>query len=399
MPPEELAKLIALLASQTSSIDPTLMASAMPSANVSPANIASAMNPNVLLTSGLVDPQTIAAGQETVYQQMLADWEARNNTVLPFEASDAILIPITNKYVGNDEVSQFMQEIMSGIKTGATTAEAIKAKIARDPTSVPKAVFDQYTQIDADLTDFGKAVEKQNEAKVKFAYEQSTSGKALTPPPTYQQARSKFYKDLGVPEMALLPDVMDTYEFDPSLFGDKARTGQLDKLLRIRESEEARKRPLDEYGASLARVSAAKGDLATAKSVGERAREQYLAENAKPDQITQMLDFASRDRILGGLFGKDQTTERKNLAAQAGTKAMEAELARLQAASKVSTETPYSESGRRAAVARQAKIGDEQYQQDVANYVSQKLAAQGITPNRNAINQLLGYATTVAKKK
>jgi hypothetical protein len=102
---------------------------------------------------------------------------------------------------------------------------------------------------------------------------------------------------------------------------------------------------------------------------------------------------------LGGLFGKDQTTERKNLADQAGKQAMLAELARLDRVPKVSVETPYNATSRLNAAARAGMANDVAYNQRVADLVAQKLAAAGRTPNQDAINQLLGYAATVNQKK
>jgi len=94
----DLELLISLLSQMGGNFNPSLMASALPANNVSPANISSAMNPNVLLSSGLVDPSTIQSGIESTYQQLLAEWESRNNAKLPPEASDLWLSPVTSKY-------------------------------------------------------------------------------------------------------------------------------------------------------------------------------------------------------------------------------------------------------------------------------------------------------------
>jgi len=117
----DLELLISLLSQMGGNFNPSLMASALPANNVSPANISSAMNPNVLLSSGLVDPSTIQSGIESTYQQLLAEWESRNNAKLPPEASDLWLSPVTSKYSTNDEVSVFMNEMFSAIKNGTTT--------------------------------------------------------------------------------------------------------------------------------------------------------------------------------------------------------------------------------------------------------------------------------------
>lgn len=387
MPPEELAKLIATLVGQTRTIDPTLLASAMPNVNVSPANITSAMSPNVLLTSGLVDPSTINAGIAGVYQQMLADWESRGNANLPPEASDLYLSPVTNKYSLGDEVSNFMTNAFDAIKNQGWSVEQVQTAIQNDTLDmpVPKAIKDNLAQYNTDIKDFAKRVDTQNEAKLKFEITQQQAGVDATPPPTLQQARQKFYKDLGAPEMALLPDVSETYQFDPTLFADKARTEQLDKLLRIRESQEGRART--EFLAKPFRGP--QSDIPI----------DMIAEQAKKDYLTQ-----AQSQTYPAGDPRGFLAPQTRLAEQAGAKAVEEWLSRRapqtsMPTSNVSVETNLADASRRAAVVRQAQLSDAQYQQDVADYVSKKLAARGVTPNKDVMNQLLGYAATVAKKK
>lgn len=401
MGPEELKLLIAALSQQINgNFNPSLMASAMPASNVSPANISSAMDPNVLLSSGLVDPYTISSGISSVYQQMLADWESRNQVNLPPEASDLWLTPVTSKYSSNDEVSAFMNEMFTAIKNGTTTAEKVKAAIAASDSVAPEAVKSAYADVSVDLDKYSKLVEAQSQAKLKFEITNAQNGVTTAPAPTLEQARFKFYKDLGAPEMALLPDAGVGYDFDPSMFGDRAKTERLAKLVAEQQGLVDKGAAGAAYTQNQADVYTAKGNAAAAKAAGEKARQAYLDANAKPDQLTQILDYASRDSILGGLFGKDKTTERKNLADKAGEEAMKAELYRLSQIAPVSAETSeYGKSKKRLEIYTKAQLEDAQYKQDVADYVSQQLAARGRTPNRDAINQLLGYAATVNQKK
>jgi hypothetical protein len=395
----ELEQLIALLAQMGGNFNPSLMASAMPANNVSPANIASAMNPNVLLSSGLVDPSTIQNGIGSVYQQMLAEWESRNQVNLPPEASDLWLSPVTSKYSTNDEVSAFMNEMFAAIKNGTTTPERVKAAIASKDSLAPDAVKAAYSDISVDLDKYGKLAEAQAQAKLKFEITNAQNGVTTAPAPTLEQARFKFYKDLGAPEMALLPDAGVGYEFDPSLFADESRTKGLEGIIGRTRSRTDKSDAVDARKQQQFDRTSEKNKTDAARLAGEKARQAYLDANAKPDQITQILDYASRDRILGGLFGKDQTTERKNLADQAGKQAMLAELARLDRVPKVSVETPYNATSRLNAAARAGMANDVAYNQRVADLVAQKLAAAGRTPNQDAINQLLGYAATVNQKK
>ena len=395
-------ELIAALAQQMGgSFNPSLMASALPVNNVSPANIASAMNPNVLLSSGLVDPSTIASGIGSVYQQMLAEWEGQNNTKLPPEASDLYLSPVTSKYVSNDEVSTFMNEMFNAIKNGTTTAEKVKAAIATNTSSAPDAVKANQVDIGVDLDRFSKLAETQANAKLIFDIKQQQAGASTTPAPTIGQARFKFYKDLGAPEMALLPDAGVGYDFDPSLFADKATSELLSSQIAKQEGLARRTKGASDYTQSQTDVYTAKGNAAAAKAAGDKARQEYLDANAKPDQITQVLDWFSRNGqgILGDVFGKDKTSERKNLATKAGEEAMKRELARLSKIAPVSVETPYTQANQNLLRLRGAQASADTYNQQVADLVSQKLAAQGRTPNQDAINQLLGYAATVNKKK
>ena len=400
---EELKLLIAALAQQMGgSFNPSLMASAEPENNVSPANIASAMNPNVLLSSGLVDPSTISSGIGSVYQQMLAEWESRNQVNLPPEASDLWLSPVTSKYSSNDEVSVFMNEMFTAIKNGTTTAEKVKAAIADNDSVAPEAVKSSYADVSVDLDKYSKLAEAQAQAKLKFEITNAQNGVTTAPAPTLEQARFKFYKDLGVPEMALLPDAGFGYDFDPSMFGDKDRASRLDKLIGEQQGFVDEGAAGAAYTQKQADVYTAKGNAAAARAAGDKARQEYLDTNAKPDQITQVLDWFSRNGqgILGKAFGKDKTSERKNLATKAGEEAMKRELARLSRVAPVSAETSrYGDAKRSLDIYRNIQLEDDAYNQRVADLVSQKLAAQGRTPNQDAINQLLGYAATVNKKK
>jgi len=395
----DLELLISLLSQMGGNFNPSLMASALPANNVSPANISSAMNPNVLLSSGLVDPSTIQSGIESTYQQLLAEWESRNNAKLPPEASDLWLSPVTSKYSTNDEVSVFMNEMFSAIKNGTTTAEKVKAAIAAGDSVAPEAVKSAYADISVDLDKFSKLAEAQSQAKLKFEITNAQNGTTTTPAPTLDQARMKFYKDIGAPEMALLPDAGVGYNFDPNLFGNASRTKELEGIISSTQREVDRVAKRDAYAQQQADIYSGRANQELARSAGEKARQAYLDANAKPDQITQILDYASRDAILGGLFGKDQTTARKDRANEAGRIATIRELARLSEMPKVSIETPYNTQTILNASATRGMANDVAYNQRVADLVSQKLAARGRTPNQDAINKLLSYASTVNQKK
>lgn len=424
MGPEELNLLIAALAQQMGSINPTLMASALPANNVSPANIASAMNPNVLLSSGLVDPSTIASGIDSTYQQLLADWSVRNNATLPYEASDAILAPVTSKYVGNDEVSSFMNEMFTAIKNGTTTADKVKTAIAASDSVAPDAVKAAYANVSVDLDNFGKLATAQSAAKAKFDYDQAQKGVTTAPAPTLEQARSKYYKDLGVPEMALLPDAGVGYDFDPSMFGDKAKTDRLARLVAEQQAVIDKGAPAAAYTQKQADVYTQKGNLDAAMRAGEKAKQDYLDRNPRGDIPNQIDDWFARNlaesgtylkgwgagpatiagTVLGGLgklFGEDKTQKRKDEAEAYGQETMKRVLAQLnKSVVPVSAETSeYGKSKKRLEILTDAQLRDAQYKQDVADYVSQKLAAKGRTPNQDIMNQLLGYASTVNQKK
>lgn len=385
MPIEEL---IALLAQQMGgNFNPNLLASAMPINNVSPANISSVMNPNVLLSSGLVDPSTISSGIAGTYQEMLADWESRYNATLPYEASDAILAPITSKYVGNDEVSSFMNEMFTAIKNGTTTAEKVKTAIAASDSVAPDAVKAAYANVSVDLDNFGKLATTQSTAKAKFDYDQAQKGVTTAPPPTLQQARQKFYKDIGAPEMALLPDASAGYEFDPNLFGDKAKTDRLAKLVAEQQAIVDKGPQIDLYEQNKVNTLRQGRNVNEATRLGDVARQKYLAENI-PSGVDEWT-------------AKTSYTRQNDAANALAKQTMQRVLAQLNKTTPpVSAETPeYSKSKKRLEIYTNAQLEDAQYKQDVADYVAQKLAAKGRTPNQDVINQLLGYASTVNKKK
>ena len=335
---------------------------------------------------------------------MLAEWESREQVNLPPEASDLWLSPVTGKYSSEDEVSTFMNSAFDAIKNLGWTEDQVLTAIQKDTLGlpVPQAVKNNAAQYYADIADFTKKVKQQSDAKLKFEITNAQNGVTTAPAPTLEQARFKFYKNLGVPEMALLPDVSAKYQFDPSMFGDKDRASRLDKLIGEQQGLVDKGAAGAAYTQKQADVYTAKGNAAAARAAGDKARQEYLDANAKPDQITQVLDWFSRNGqgILGKAFGKDKTSERKNLATKAGEEAMKRELARLSRVAPVSAETSrYGDAKRSLDIYRNIQLEDDAYNQRVADLVSQKLAAQGRTPNQDAINQLLGYAATVNKKK
>jgi hypothetical protein len=313
-----------------------------------------------------------------------------------------------------------MNEMFTNIKNGVTTAEKVKAAIAASDSVAPEAVKAAYANISVYLDTFGKLAATQATALAKFQYDQSQKGITTLPAPTLEQARIKYYKDMGAPEQALLPDAGVGYAFDPSMFGNKKITDNISNLLAKQQELVASTAVGDAYAQKQADIYTQKGNADKAAKAGEMAKQAYLDKNPKEKITHQIDDWLSRniqgaaynngngplDMInlpgyimtgIGKLFGKDETSQRKKDAEKYGAETMQRVLAKLNSETvPVSIET---KSQKRLKQLQDAQLRDLQYKQDVANLVSQKLMAAGHSPNQDTMNQLLSYAATVNKKK
>jgi hypothetical protein len=169
---------------------------------------------------------------------MLADYnqQVQRLTALPFEATfDSLSFNRKPLYAAGTEIGELMRDAIDAIASGTQTAAGALESINNGIASgvVPAEVADSIGEIGTDLTNFAdKELPAYEKALAKYKYDsaQSLANAGITEP-TQQDARLKFFKDLGVPQMALLPDPSEKYKVDPTMFMDQK---VLDKIGRIK---------------------------------------------------------------------------------------------------------------------------------------------------------------------
>lgn len=433
----QLQTLISALSQMGGGINPTLMASAYP-ANVSPAGVKSSFSPEILLASGLVSPETLNQLTAGELMNLQTKYASSIQSQLPPEASDIALYPITSKYMGTDELSDFMRSTLDAIGSGKVTPAQALTKIQTD-ANVPKVVLDNLGQVSDDIDKFVELVGRRDFAKAKFEYEQQGKIGAAGPAPTAESARLALFDKLGVPQMALLGDPNATYQFDPSGFVDKQKMAGYDDALRQAM-----------MGLDVARGNTAGAiqqgklqDVYTMKGLEEQARR--YAENAVKGMKTNSAwteDLGSiggataggavvggiagatptmgigapfgalvggASGLVGGLvdFATGRNDEKYKKAKEDALKAAYAqELARLKAdlppTSDEASRIKYSPEYRTAkAKVTKAKAGaslEKAYGRLVSEALEKELVNRGITPYSQNVNDLLGYSIRTAKK-
>ena len=413
MPPidvNQLQALIAALSQMGGGVNPTLMASAYP-ANVSPSGVKSSLSPEILLSSGLVSPETLNQLTAGELGNLQAKYAGQIQSQLPYEASSAVLAPVTGKYLGNDTVSAFMRSAFDKIATGAETPDSVIARISSS-SNTPPEVKSALATVTADLDAYGKLNTSRNSALAKYEYEQQGKVNTLGPAPTADTARMSLYDKLGVPQLALLGDPNQAYQFDPSSFVDRTKLAKANDVLR--QALMAKDVVRGNTGGAVQQGKLQ--DVYTMKSIEELARKAGEKAVSGMQQGPTTGDFA---RAIGGAImpfvggglnfrntlqnKQDELNAAMDAARQA---AMEKERARLMAdlvpTSDESMRIKYSPEYRNALAnvtkAKSAVSMENAYGRLVADALQKRLAAQGITPYTQNVNSLLGYAIQTARK-
>lgn len=427
MTPEQLALLLQILGAQGGSTSPMFDASAL--ARVSPSSITSALNPEVLLASGILSPENLGAGisgmEQQLAQQFLA--ETSKSVPIPLETTPMWFRDVTSRYgvqavsdpatgrvafaptAGND-LSDYMATQFNAIANGDITASQAKGAladlVAKDERYKPFA--SELTNIQNTLDDFEKKDQTSKDASLKYEYDvtqKAGSGVA----PTRQQALNEYYKSIGVPQLALLGDPTATYQIPAETFMRGQRVKDLEAELKRQES--LMKRGENRYGEG-AQYANKQAEVYTQKAIADEARRR--AEEATKgmkgslgwfeDPASKLLNMASRDRFIGGLFGEDseaKMAENKRKAYQDAYDRAIAELSKSpsKGVSVGDVSSDYALAKAKAYTAQKSLAEEQDRAAQVAQLVSQGLAARGKTPFNAQLEQLLGYAITSKAKK
>lgn len=407
MTEEERKALIALLAGQINTgANPLLMSSAYPY-NVSPSGVASSFDPEILFASGAVSPETVAAGQQDIYAQLLAEYAKRSQPRAVYEATEQYLRDSLGRYgTGTDPVSDFVQQAAARIAAGDMTPDQILAEGQKSAKDLPKEVVDNWASVSSTLTDFGKKADIYRTAKAKQAFDAQTSMADLGPAPSMTEARMKYFKDLGVPQLAALPDPTEQFNVSSETFiDDRAKYDALQNALRLAEAAKSRaKAGADrdaQYANKQAEVYAAKAN----EEMMRKAIESAKASVSAPDFTEKAVDFGTDVLSFGivDLFGETSEEAYKRRQKEAVAAAFAQEMLRRSKQEKetilpTQVNAPYRAAVEEASRAKGRVSQEEAYARLVADAFNKRLAERGVTPYNQAMNSILGYAIQTGRK-
>ena len=424
---EQLRLLLQILGGQAGTTSPLFNAGAQ--LNVSPSSITSALNPEVLLASGLINPDTLGAGIAGTEQQLIQEFlaETTNNVPVPLEVTPMWFRDVTGNYgvqavsdpasgrlvfaptAGND-LSDYMATQFNAISSGEITASQAKTALAdlvsKDEAYKPFA--SQLSSIQNALDAFEKKAETSNNAALKYEYDRSQAASSAVAP-TRQQALNEYYKSIGVPQLALLGDPSVGYQIPSQVFERGQKLSELEKELAKQQS--AMKRGENRYGEGAAYANK-QAEVYAQKAIADEARRR--AEEATSgmksslgwteDPVSKVLNLASRDRFIGGLFGKDSEAKMKAEKEAAYKRFYDAAVRELskepvKGVTIQDLSPDYGLAKAKAYTAEKALQSEKDRAARVAELVSQGLAARGKTPFNDQLQQLLGFAVTSKRNK
>lgn len=403
---DQLALLLQILGAQGASTSPMFDASAL--ARVSPSSISSVLNPEVMVASGLLDPDVLGAGitgaENQLAQEFLA--ETSRSVPVPLETTPMWFRDITSEYgvqavsdpttgrvvfaptAGND-LSDYVATQFNAISSGDITASQAKTALADLVSSDEryKPFASELTNIQNSLDAFEKKSEASKNASLKYEYDVSqAAGSGVAP--TRQQAMAEYYKQIGLPQLALLGDPTATYQIPAETFlrGQKVK----DLEAELAKQQSAMKRGESRYGQG-AEYATKQAEVYTQKAIADEARKRA---EAKVAEIEQPIKPWQRQYAVQFNREKDEAYKRFYDAA-----VRELSQKPVSGVSISNLSPDYGLAKAKAYTAEKALTAEQERAAKVAELVSQGLAARGKTPFNAQLEQLLGYAITSKTKK
>lgn len=404
---ELIAQLARSIASQAP-MNPLLMASAFP-ANVSASGISGAFSPEILLASGILTPQRIAAAEQAALEQLQAQYLADVSKTIerPYEASDQYLMDVAAPYeTRTDDTADYLKGALAAMAAGQTNPESLKIKFGE--ANVPSLVANQaeiYNVIDT----FYERLNRNKAAKQEYNYKVQQAGVDGAGAPTAEQARVKAFESLGLGNLAgALPSATEQYNIPSEVFKNPERMAALKSQLDVATSGAASAAPAaqkaQQYYQKQADVYAAKANQELLRKAMDEARARV---GGKPDIAEQGVDLMTQvltPPFMPNLFGPTSQEEYDRKRASVALGAMLREKARQVTAPKVPQITlgQVSPSYRRAMTDVASSTGainaEAARAERLSQMLSDKLAAAGYTPYQQSVNQLINYAIATARK-
>jgi hypothetical protein len=414
-----LGNLLQSIAAQNTNMFPQL--SSLP-AGLTGANIKNAFTPEVLFASGMMGGQSFQPMIDSIYNEMVADYnrQVEKLTALPWEATfQSLDFNADPVYAQGTEIGELFRDAVDGITAGNLTAaqalqninNAISSGAVPEETAqyIGKIGDDLATFEERDLPSYRNAVRKH-----EYTSTQALESAGITAP-TQQDARLKFFKDMGAPELALLPDPSERYKVDPELFMDKKvlskiRSQQERAAKTIADEESRLGKELSRQGGWGARTRRLGGLLGGADKARIAAENKYMEENAPKDTrdfLTKGMDWAGSAPIIGGLFGGNSRAKQMapvRDAAKAAGKTAQEEYLRSNAQKQLAGPTVYDLSPA-ALKAKQQQLAANAAMNILSRGAAPKvertqrmLESVGLTPYQQAMNQMIANAVAMQTK-
>lgn len=404
----DFGRMLELVAAQNTSMLPQL--STLP-VGISGTTLGNVFNPETLLATGMFSPAAFQQAVDSTYNQMLADYQSQvaRTMQVPFEATfESLSFNRDPAYAAGTEIGELMRDAINGISSGTVTADQALQQINAGISSgvVPAEVANSIGKIGEDLKNFqDKELPAYQKAVQKFEYDSAQAMANLgIAEPTRQDARLKFYSSIGMPQLALLPDPTEQYEFSVEDFTNKS---VMDKL---RGQQEKAIDTISNFAGTatspMAQNWQGRANMDIARSAAEKAKQDYLAGATKDTRnaLGKVADWVGGAPIVGGLFGGNQRQKDIN---EANKKAQEiysnvyqSKFKELQ--SQVPNLNKYGKEIENAArtsrfvdklIAKELEIAEPKRQKAQA-----AAAAAGLTPWQQAMNQLLKNAQAMSTK-
>lgn len=392
---------------------------------VSGATAGNVFNPETMLLTGAFNPAQFTAAIDSKYNQMLMDYQSKVNRAIqrPYEATLGSIGLDETFYSPSSEIGELMQDAVNSIAMGEQTAAGALDRINSVIDTLPPEVAANIDRISNDLTQFEeKDLPRYRDAVKKYEYDAAQAMANLgISEPTRQDAKLEFYSDLGMPQLALLPDPTEQYQIDPFIFAKPEEAERRRKA--IAKSEETIAGETAKFSKELAAEQGIFGQIRRIQDVGrrahsnaEKAKQDWLSKNAPKD--TRNFFQRGLDDLAGGAFtfgpfgGKPfGGGPSKSSIDKANAKAQE--IYDRVYSREMSKAKPYVTQGGKkiadlspaARAARDEKLKNEMYLRIVAGITKPKAAAAqaalanaGITPWQQAMNQMLLNAQAMSTK-
>lgn len=404
---ELIAQLASSIANQAP-MNPLLMASAFP-ANVSASGISGAFSPEILLASGILTPQRIAAAEQAALEQLQAQYLADVSKTIerPYEASDQYLMDVIMPYENRtDDVADYLKGAVAAMAAGQTNPESLRIKFGE--ANLPNLVANQaeiYNVIDT----FYDRLNRNKAAQQEYNYKVQQAGVGGVGAPTAEQARVKAFESLGLGNLAgALPSPTEQYDIPSDVFVNQDRVKALEAEL-ARASGNVMTAgsyafPATRYANKQAEVYAAKANQEALRNAVAKAQANVVG---APDVAERAVDFATKvisPPFMPNLFGETSQEAYDRKRKEAAVAAFATEKARQAQAPKVPQMTmeqvsPTYKAAKASQTAASGGIqGETERANRLAKMLSDKLAAAGYTPYQQSVNQLINYAIATARK-